>query len=397
VQNIATTMTPWTGAASQSNDAYTTTGCAGRSFAPQMSFAATGGSFDVAPAWAIKMSTNPGDSTLKNVSVVLPSIMTVNIQGLPSACTADQANAHACPATAQIGSVSIDTPLLPTAVTGNVYIARSISGSTLPDLLMEIPAPINMQIRGANKFVNSINIQSDFSNLPDLVWSNMTMNINGGAKGLIGLRDNGTCGPANSAFGSHSGQAVNAASPVTGIGECANIPIICANPEVSVTTKGVKAKVKKGKKNDKMASTIKFNTRNFCGAVKSMTVLYPKGSKVNKTLMKYSAKKKATKKNKKNVSGAAGNKSLITSDFAAVGKNGIKTKAALGDAARTITIKTAKSTMLLPAKTFCVGLKGKKLASCKKKKVTFTFVITRNDGTVFRYNYTKLAGDKAFK
>ncbi len=398
-QNIASTMTPWTGSAMTDNTPYTTTGCGTRSFSPSMSFTASGGSFDVPPAWTIKMNSNTGDSTLKSVSVVLPSIMTVNIQGLPSACTADQAAAHNCPASSQIGTVSIDTPLLPTAVTGTVYIARSITGSTLPDLLMEIPAPINMQIRGANKFVNNIYVQSDFTDLPDLVWSGMTMSIAGGAKGLIGLRDNGTCGPANSSFGSHSGQSVTGTSPVNGVGECANIPVICANPDVSVSTKSVKKKVKKGKKNTKMASTIKFSTRNFCGAVKSLTVLYPKGSKINKSLMKYGKGKKYKKykKNKKNVSGNAGSKSLVASDFKASGKNGIKIKAPLGDSTRTITIKTQKSTMLFPAKTFCVGLKGKKLKKCKKKNVTFTFVVTRTDGTVFRYNYTKPAGDKSFK
>ena len=143
--------------------------------------------------------------------VTLPSIMTVNIQGIGSVCEPAQAAAHACPANTSIGDVSINTPLLPAPVTGTVYVARTLTGSTLPDLLIELPAPINMQIRGANSFVNQIQIQSSFDNLPDLVWKDITMHITGGAHGILGLRSNGVCGDADTSFASWSGQQISGA------------------------------------------------------------------------------------------------------------------------------------------------------------------------------------------
>ena len=67
-----------------------------------------------------------------------------------------------------------------------------------------------------------------------------------------------------------------------------------------------------------------------------------------------------------------------------------------------VTMATKNSTMLLPYKTFCGNIKNKgktkaKYKKCMNKTVTFTFVITRYDGTAFRYNYKVKVGEKRFK
>ena len=409
-QNITATITPWSGTASSQNIPYQATGCAGRAFSPAMTFNASGGNgpYD-APAWTIKMGTNEGDSTIKGVTVLLPTIMTVNVQGLASQCQPDVAAARNCGPESQIGTVSIKTPLLTAPVEGKVYMAKSITGSSLPDLLIEIPAPIDMQIRGANSFVNSIQIKSDFQNLPDLVWSEMTMNIGGGPKGLITTRENGTCGPAQTAFASHSGQGVNGTSPVVGLADCVNPGAKCEAPTVNISTKGVK---KKG--NKKSSNSITFGIPASCATIKSFQVLYPKGSKVNKKQLKWINKKKlnkkqkkANKKNQSNVTGKAGSKALKVFDFQAVGKNGLKIKQ-LPDGTRSIVMNTKNSTMLLPYKNFCGALKKgktakqkkaykKALKKCQAKSVTFTFVYTLDDGKVVRYNHTMKVSDKKFK
>ena len=176
----------------------------------------------------------------------------------------------------------------------------------MPDLLIEIPAPIDMQIRGANSFVNQIQIKSTFDNLPDLIWSEMTMQINGGPKGLLGLRTNGVCGDADATFGSHSGQGMNAISRVSGITDCGDgLREICENPKVITSTKGVRKP-----KNKKSSTSITFTSDTRCAGIKSFQVLFPKGSKVNKKQMVYNKKKKATKKNLKNIVGKFGSKRL---------------------------------------------------------------------------------------
>jgi uncharacterized membrane protein len=403
--DIITTLTPYVGTAASDHDAYQATGCASRTFAPSMSFAANGGDERTAPAWTIKLGTNQGDSTLKGTTVTLPSVMTVNVQGLGSSCTADQANARQCPAGSKIGTVSVNTPLLSSPVTGTVYMARSISGSSLPDLLLDIPAPIDMQIRGANRFVGANNneIQSTFSNLPDLIWSDMTMSIIGGPTGLLGLRDDGKCGSASAAFASHSGQNVNSSIPVTGLTAfCGKISDTCANPVVKVSTKGAK---KKG--NKKAATSLSLQTASNCQAMKSVRVTYPKGTKLNKKLIIYNKKKKATKKNLKNITGKAGTTSLKSDGFVISGSNGLKFKNPFPAGTRSFSISTKSSALLPSYKTFCGDITKKKykvakkykaaLKKCQSKNVTFTFEITNVDGTAYRYNYVAPAGSKFFK
>src|SRR4051812_44684473 len=125
-----------------------------------------------------------------------------------------------------------------------------------------------MQIRGANSFFNNIQIQSTFDNLPDLVWGDLTMHIDGGPKGLLGLRSNGTCGAATTNFASWSGQTANADSPVTGIVNCANQSVACDSPTVVTSTKGG---VKK-KGNKKLKTTTTLSTESACSPIKSFSV-----------------------------------------------------------------------------------------------------------------------------
>ncbi|MFT4050033.1 MAG: hypothetical protein QM648_09385, partial [Solirubrobacterales bacterium] len=413
--SITTSLTPYSGAVATDSDPYQVTGCASRAFTPTMSFAASGttDSTSIAPAWTIKMGTNLGDSTLEGTSVLLPSVMTVNVAGIGLACTPQDAAARTCKDTARIGTVSINTPLLTTPVTGTVYMAQSISGSSLPDLLMDIPAPIDMQIRGANSFDYSTGavarIQSTFGNLPDLIFTDLTMNIGGGSTGLIKLRSNGVCGSASTAFTSHSGQRVNSNSPVTGLdGFCRQQQEICASPTVKVSTKGAK---KKG--NKKMQSSISLSTSDNCQEIKSVRVTYPKGSKFNKKLVTYKKVKnkkqqKAYNANLKNLTGKAGSKSLKSDGFTLSGSNGVKFKSPFPDGSRSMSISTKNSALALPYKTFCGDItlkkyKGNKkkykaaLAKCQKKNVSFVFEITNADGTAFRYTYTVPAGSKFFK
>ncbi len=401
--NIVSTMAPYAGANATSTVPYQATNCPVRAFAPSISFAASGGSETDAPSWTIKISGRPNDSTLRSATVHLPTIMTVNIQGIGTVCEAAQANARACPANTRVGSVTIQTPLLTAPVVGNVFVARSVSGSTLPDLLIEIPPPINMQVRGANRFINQIQIESTFQNLPDLIWSDMTMQIAGGPTGLIGIRDNGDCGPAMSSFGSHSGQVAGGPSPVVGIDFCgAGLRKLCENPKVAISTRGVR------KRNNKKSSTsITFSSDRRCAGIKSFKVVFPKGSKLNRKQMKYSKKKKLRrklKKNLRNVVGKFGKKRMKTTDFKAYGRRGLQLKGNLPKDVNVVTMATKNSTMRLPYKTFCGAVKGKNrkaksraLKRCKKKKVTFVFIVSRYDGTSFRYNYKVKAGDRRLR
>ncbi|MFY9488633.1 MAG: hypothetical protein WAP35_08070 [Solirubrobacterales bacterium] len=376
---------------------YQATDCPVRAFNPSISFTASGGDANNAPDWNIRVALAAGDSVMKSITVLLPSIVTVNVLGLGEVCEQAQAASWSCPVSSRIGTVTIKTPLLPTPVTGTVYVARG-SISSLPDLLIMVGAPINLQIRGANKFVNNVNLRSSFDNLPDLLWSELNMNIAGGPKGILGVRANGLCGDASVNYASHSGQSAAGLVKVNGVFACERSSAVCDAPNVAIATKGVK---KKG--NKKQQTSVAFATAVNCPGIKSFSVQMPKGTKLNKKLLKYKKKDKKLKKNLKNVSGRAGTKALRVTDFAISGRTGLKIKTTLPAGTRSLSFKSIKSSVLLPYKTFCGAIKGtgkkkkKALKKCRAKKVAFTFVLTRDDGSVLRYVHKIKAGDRKLK
>lgn len=387
-------------------DAYQATGCESRSFAPAMSFTAIGGGIGSPPAWTIKLGTNFGDSTLKGTQVVLPSAITINVAGINQACPVDVAPvASNCPAASRIGTVSISTPLLTTPVTGTVYMAKSLDGQSLPDMLIDIPAPINMQIRGANRFVNINQVQSTFTNVPDMIFSEMTMNIAGGPTGLIMLRaENGVCGPAQSTFTSHSGQQVSQASPILGLDAfCQQNNQECQEPPVKISTKGVKRN-----KNKKVQTKLSLVTGANCADIKSVRVTFPKGSKFNSKAIAYNKKKKKSKtnnpKNLNNLTGKIGNKS-VKADAFKVSKNRMEFRTSFPAGTRSFSMASKNSALVMPYKTFCGHITKKThkkkyksaLKKCKDKTITITFDVTRHDGSSYRYNYKIKAGSKVFK
>jgi hypothetical protein len=136
-------------------------------------------------------------------------------------------------------------------------------------------------------------------------------------------------------------------------------------------------------------------------------VTYPKGSKLNKKLIVYNKKKKATKKNLKNLVGKVGSKSLTSKDFTISGSNGLKFNTAFPGNTHSFSISTKNSALLPSYKTFCGDITKAKykvakkytaaLKKCQKKPVTYTFEITNVGGTAFRFNYTAPAGSKFFK
>jgi hypothetical protein len=397
-------MTSWgTGTATSTPMAYQATGCASRSFSPRMSFVAQGGGVGNPPAWTIKLGSNDGDSTFAGTQVVLPTAITVNTAGLGDACTIADADARNCKDSAKIGTVSIATPLLPAPVAGTVYMAKPKTASGLPDMLIEIPAPIDMQIRGANRFVGTDfnQIQSTFENLPDMIFSEMTMSVAGGPKGLIALRDGGVCGAASTRYTSHSGQTVNGTAPILGIeGYCnGDQAPECLAPQVLAKTKGVKKA-----KNKKATTTLTLKTFENCKALRSVKVTYPKGSKFNSKLLKYNKKKKATKKNLSNLTAKIGSKS-VKADAFKYSKNVLSFKSPFPDGTKSLTISTKNSALVLPYKTFCGHITkakykkkyAKTLKSCQAKKVTFRLDVTNADGSTFTYNYSVKAGSKSFR
>jgi hypothetical protein len=98
-------------------------------------------------------------------------------------CTKSQFSADACPPTSVIGRASATTPLLDQPLTGNAYIVAG--GNPLPDILVALRGQIDVNVRGVVSQPNGTGLQTSFETIPDVFVSKFTLNLQGGAKGLL--------------------------------------------------------------------------------------------------------------------------------------------------------------------------------------------------------------------
>jgi hypothetical protein len=346
------------------NESYGATGCA-RSFQPTLHAQATGGTAKIAPTWDLTLTMPPGNSTLKNMTAVLPPVMSYNA-GIPiqNQCHQAQIDAQACPQNSKYGTVTVNTPLLPYPVTGDVFIGDPAPGVQLIRVIIKIGPPINLQLVGINDLVGG-SIVSTFSNIPDLIWSDMTMHFPGGDQGLIKANAKGACQATSAGSAtSHGGQSASVTTTVAGTpeGTCGTEPPECKNPVVKVGTKGMK---KGSPKNAQFSLSFSFASDD-CYTLNEFQVRLPKGSKVNKKLLK------------KYIKGKAGDRTLTGKDFQSRGKDGIRVLNLKKFNAQSISFTSKKGAITIPSKLLCANLKGKALKKCGKKLLKFRFVYAKN-------------------
>ena len=138
----------------------------------------------------------------------MPPGMTINPavgnNGANTTCTTALINAGGagCPAASDVGNVSIQTPLLSGTFNGQVYLEDpGATAATRYRLAMVVPLPgQNLIIRGNATVDGSTDgapsgngstdtgtgqVVADFDNIPDLAFSNMTLNLSGGPRALL--------------------------------------------------------------------------------------------------------------------------------------------------------------------------------------------------------------------
>lgn len=133
------------------------------------------------------LAANPNDAGIKTIDLLFPKPVTINLSKLPTPCTAEQYAAGgigACPASANIGSVSANSPLLREPLKGNVYIVKA-AGRTIPNLVVALRGKINTDIIGRNEFVNNSQIHTTFDTTPDVPLNSFDLDISN----LITARD----------------------------------------------------------------------------------------------------------------------------------------------------------------------------------------------------------------
>jgi hypothetical protein len=119
----------------------------------------------------------------------------IDVQQLGRVCARDQFTAGTCPASAKIGDVNIQTPMIVEGLHGNVYMVRNAAGSGLPDVGMDVKGVISFKQLGTSRYTNGTQLQTTFDNIPAVGFSSLQLSITGGTGGLLRID---SCPSANS-------------------------------------------------------------------------------------------------------------------------------------------------------------------------------------------------------
>jgi hypothetical protein len=161
------------------------------------------------PALTAVLKPRAGDANISDVSVALPHSEFLAQEHIRTICTRVQFAADACPARSIYGKVSVTTPLLDYPLTGPVYLRSS--DNKLPDLALALHGPPSQPIRfEAAGRTDSINggIRNTFDFVPDVPFTKLTLQLQGGKKGLlVNSRDicAANAGKADVSYGAHNG------------------------------------------------------------------------------------------------------------------------------------------------------------------------------------------------
>jgi hypothetical protein len=203
------------------SSAFTPTDCDKLPFAPHLTatMGAAGATAKNAHVPFVATITQAvGESSQLSAAVTLPASLAGGVSAITTLCTAGQLAAAACPAASRLGTATIASPLLPTAVQGPVFAV--LRPGQLPGVGVEFGGVLPFVLGGSSGLASG-RLQNVFTGLPDVPLTSFSLAIDGGPHGLlVATRDicTGTPPTVNGAFGAQSGASTAGTAPVTLVG-----------------------------------------------------------------------------------------------------------------------------------------------------------------------------------
>jgi hypothetical protein len=352
---------------------YQSTGCELRTFTPSIAVSSSPNASDNLgdfPNYKFSVKSPPDSATISSVHVVLPKTVSVNVQALLNICDNAAFAVNSCPPISKMGTITLKTPLLPYSVAGTAYLLKAgATTNVLPRLGLVIGPPINLSLVGVNRFVNLVQIDSTFADVPDLSFSDLTINFAGGPKGLLTRTKDRSCGTVIADFASHSGQSATSTSELTGACVVASQRARCKSPKVSALSRGGRSAAAR--------FSLKYSLPKGCPALRSFKLTLPKGSRINKRVAK------------RYLTGKFGRQRLKSRNFRISGR-AITLRRLTAKTALTVTLTARKGAVLLPLCT-------KSARVCARRKLTFTTSARRIDGEVVKQSYKPAARKSRFR
>ena len=224
-------------------------GCSKLSFAPKLTVAPDDSQADTPAGYAVNLTVpqnaDPyGLATpdVQNVAVTLPAGTALSpavANGLQG-CSDAQFAAGSCPEAAKVGTVTINSPLLPDALTGSAWIGSPTPAQRFRLFMIASADNVTIKLTGAiNPDANTGQITAIFANNPQLPFSALHLNLFGGP--LAALANPETCGTFTtnstiSPYGSPTAASASSSSTfnITGCGGNRFAPTFAAGTQNAV-------------------------------------------------------------------------------------------------------------------------------------------------------------------
>jgi hypothetical protein len=292
-QQVAATVTSAAAQAVPLTNRFQVGDCSSLAFKPKLSLNLSGKGQTTDgkhPALSAVLSQTPGQANLKQVAVTLPLSLALDQRnaGSDDLCefAAGQQTVPDCPKSSIVGSITARTPVLDSPLTGPVYFIKNVrtdpkSGRqirTLPTLAAVLQGDgVTLVLRATTAVVRQ-RLVTTFAKIPDAPVSDVTVNINGGAKSILVVSGTDLCKSTQIADQAADGQNGKLADAEVTIGTPCRLGIVASShtsSSVKVTVGGLGAgKVTlSGKGLIKSSRTIKTATTATLSAPLTTTTL----------------------------------------------------------------------------------------------------------------------------
>jgi hypothetical protein len=157
--------------------------CGALPYRPKLALRLTGGVHRRGhPAIHASFKAQPGEANSRVISVTLPKGELLDNSHLGNVCTAPQFKADACDASTVLGSAEVRSPLLDAPLKGRAYLRASTH--RLPDLVLDLRGQIHIVLAARVDAVEG-RLRATFEDLPDAPISSVSLDLQGGSKGLV--------------------------------------------------------------------------------------------------------------------------------------------------------------------------------------------------------------------
>ena len=185
-KRYSTTFNAVGGGSATTHAALTISDCKALAFTPKIAVklgakGATGKSSH--PPLTTTITQGKGEAAIKRAHVRLPKALSTNLTSVNAACTQEDFAAGTCADSAKVAKATATSPLLPSKVTGPVYLVRQDKG--LPKLVVQLQSPIALTFEGFVNVGKGGRVGTTFPTVPDLAVTKFVLKFHGGSDGTL--------------------------------------------------------------------------------------------------------------------------------------------------------------------------------------------------------------------